>query len=113
MDPTISPPPLVFKYAGTPEITAQITVTGSGLSTAALLVLFGTTQMWTTTLAPENPTATLPRLALGSVTLDAGATVTLTTLPALGRANVGRAIVLANPGTPVTSGTVVAEWNPW
>jgi hypothetical protein len=71
--------PLKFNYWITSDIDVTTTVSGTARDMAAIGIWYGSQEMYTTTLLQTDPTHTIPLdLIMGSVTIEKGATLTLT-----------------------------------
>lgn len=88
--------PLKIEFTLSSEVTIETTVSGDARNNVTEGIKQGTMTLWTTTLTQGTPKATTPYdIVCGQMTINKGATFTLT-IP-----------TTAQPGNVVFSGTIV------
>lgn len=104
--------PLNFDYWLTTDIDVKTTVTGEARNQATVSIYYGSMMVWSTTLLQTDPTHTITiPLIMGSVTIDANATLTLTVPTQAQNGNVLFSGTLVHQGQqPLPFALYVAQW---
>lgn len=106
--------PLHFIYQMTPLVAIATTVTGDARQYAAVSIMSGSLNLWTSMLTQVAPVSKLPYdIVLGPLTIKAGGTFTLSVPTPAASGKVQAVLTIVSPTYPngATFNATVAIWN--